>query len=248
MPRPLPEDRYRMQSQPLGICLILDCIGNDTDALRDTFTSLGFEVRSFSLLTMEDMIHHLCQVAGRTHHQDKDSFVCVLVSRGGSQGLLGVDGTHAGLPLDQIRRMFRGDACPSLLGKPKLFFIQNYETAAEGQRGDSSLPEVDGPAAARCMDAGAWQPEPCTVHPEADFFWSLCKADVSLLERHPALPSRYLQCLSQKLRQERRRPLVDLHLELNSSVHDWNLGVPDKEKYHVSLQHTLRKKLFLSCT
>lgn len=28
--QPLPEDRYRMQSKPLGICLILDCIGNDT--------------------------------------------------------------------------------------------------------------------------------------------------------------------------------------------------------------------------
>nr|KAF6353034.1 CASP8 and FADD like apoptosis regulator [Pipistrellus kuhlii] len=245
LPRPLPEDRYRMQSKPLGICLILDCIGNDTDALRKTFTSLGFEVWSFSLLTMEDMIHHLCQVAYRTHHQDKDSFVCVLVSRGGSQGLLGVDRTHAGLPLDQIRRMFRGDACPSLLGKPKVFFIQNYETA-EVQLEDSSLLEVDGRGASS-MDAKAWQPAPCTVHPEADFFWSLCRADVSLLEQYPTLSSRYLQCLSQKLQQERRRPLVDLHLELNSSVHDWNLGVPEKEKYHVSLQHTLRKKLFLSC-
>ncbi|XP_054579154.1 CASP8 and FADD-like apoptosis regulator isoform X2 [Eptesicus fuscus] len=244
LPRPLPEDQYRMQSKPLGICLILDCIGNDTDALRETFTALGFEVRSFSLLTMEDMIHHLCQVAYRTRHQDKDSFVCVLVSRGGSQSLFGVDQTHAGLPLDQIRRMFRGDACPSLLGKPKVFFIQNYETS-EGHLEDSSLPEVDGPAASS-MDAKAWPPEPSTVHPEADFFWSLCKADVSLLERCPTSSSRYLQCLSQKLQQE-RRPLVDLHLELNSSVHDWNLGVPDKEKYHVSLQHTLRKKLFLSC-
>lgn len=24
------DDYYRMQSQPLGICLIIDCIGNDT--------------------------------------------------------------------------------------------------------------------------------------------------------------------------------------------------------------------------
>lgn len=28
--QPIPEDRYKMQSKPLGICLILDCIGNDT--------------------------------------------------------------------------------------------------------------------------------------------------------------------------------------------------------------------------
>lgn len=234
-----------MQSNPLGICLILDCIGNDTDVLRHTFTSLGFEVWCFSFLTMSLMRHHLRQVAYWTHHQDKDSFVCVLVSRGGSQSLFGVDQTHSGLSLDQIRRMFRGDACPSLLGKPKLFFIQNYEKS-ESHMEDSSLPEVDGLAASN-MDATAWQPEPCTVHPEADFFWSLCKADASLLDRCPTLSSRYLQCLSQKLQQERSRPLVDLHLELNSNMYDWNCGVPDKEKYHVLLQHTLRKKLFLSC-
>lgn len=245
LPRPIPEDRYKMQSKPLGICLILDCIGNDTDVLRHTFTSLGFEVRCFSFLTMNLMTDHLRQVACRTHHQDKDSFVCVLVSRGGSQSLFGVDQTHSGLSLDHIRRMFRGDACPSLLGKPKLFFIQNYEKS-ESHMEDRSLPEVDGLAASN-MDAKAWQPEPCTVHPEADFFWSLCKADASLLDRCPTLSSRYLQCLSQKLQQERSRPLVDLHLELNSNMYDWNRGVPDKEKYHVLLQHTLRKKLFLSC-
>ncbi|XP_036175769.1 CASP8 and FADD-like apoptosis regulator isoform X3 [Myotis myotis] len=199
LPRPIPEDRYKMQSKPLGICLILDCIGNDTDVLRHTFTSLGFEVWCFSFLTMSLMRHHLRQVAYWTHHQDKDSFVCVL----------------------------------------------NYEKS-ESHMEDSSLPEVDGLAASN-MDAKAWQPEPCTVHPEADFFWSLCKADASLLDQCPTLSSRYLQCLSQKLQQERSRPLVDLHLELNSNMYDWNCGVPDKEKYHVLLQHTLRKKLFLSC-
>lgn len=170
-------------------------------ALQETFTSLGFEVRSFPLLTMEGLTQQLGQVAYRTAHHDKDSFVCVLVSRGGAQSLLGVDGARSGLPLERIRSMFRGDACPSLLGKPKLFFIQTYEQA-ERPAPDSSLPEADGPAASSLV-AQAWRPEPCTVHPEADFFWSLCTADVALLERHPTLPSRYLQGLAQKLRQER---------------------------------------------
>lgn len=179
----------------------MTCLFLSPDVLRHTFTSLGFEVRCFSLLTMNLMIHHLHQVAYWTHHQDKDSFVCVLVSRGGSQSLFGVDRTQSGLSLDQIRRMFRGDACPSLLGKPKLFFIQNYEESESHMEG-SSHPEVDGLTASN-MDAKAWQPEPCTVHPEADFFWSLCKANASLLDQCPTLSSRYLQCLSQKLQQER---------------------------------------------
>ncbi|XP_014640220.1 PREDICTED: CASP8 and FADD-like apoptosis regulator isoform X3 [Ceratotherium simum simum] len=245
LPQHIPEERYRMQSKPLGICLIIDCIGNDTGALRDTFTSLGYEVQHFLYLSVDGIIHILRRVARMPQHQDYDSFVCVLVSRGGSQSVFGVDPTHSGFPLDQIRRMFMADACPSLLGKPKLFFIQNY-VVSEGQLEDSSNLEVDGPAV-KNVDSKTRPPGPCTVHREADILWSLCRADVSLLERPSSPASVYLQCLSQKLRQERRRPLLELHIELHSRVYDWNSRVSDKERYYVWLQHTLRKKLILSC-
>uniref|UniRef100_A0A7N5P9Q6 CASP8 and FADD-like apoptosis regulator n=1 Tax=Ailuropoda melanoleuca TaxID=9646 RepID=A0A7N5P9Q6_AILME len=243
--RHIPEDSYKMRSKPLGICLIIDCIGNDTAFLRDTFTSLGYEVQYFLYLSVDSIIQILRQVARMPQHQDYDSFVCVLVSRGGSQSVFGVDQTHSGFPLDQIRRMFMGDACPSLLGKPKLFFIQNY-VASESPLDNSSLLEVDGPELNN-LESKAKQPGPCTIHREADFLWSLCKADVSLLERSSSSPSLYLQCLSQKLGKERRRPLLELHIELNSSVYDWNSRVSAKERYYVWLQHTLRKKLILSC-
>ncbi|XP_043433395.1 CASP8 and FADD-like apoptosis regulator isoform X1 [Prionailurus bengalensis] len=239
------QERYRMQSKPLGICLIIDCIGNDTEFLRDTFTSLGYEVQYFLYLHVESIIQILRQVACMPQHQDYDSFVCVLVSRGGSHSVFGVDQTQPGFPLDQIRRMFMGDACPSLLGKPKLFFIQNY-VVSEGQLDSSSFLEVDGPAVNN-VESKARQPAPCTIHREADFLWSLCTADVSLLEQSSSSPSLYLKCLSQKLWQERRRPLLELHIELNSSVYDWNSKVSAKERYYVWLQHTLRKKLILSC-
>ncbi|XP_007090063.1 CASP8 and FADD-like apoptosis regulator isoform X4 [Neofelis nebulosa] len=239
------QERYRMQSKPLGICLIIDCIGNDTEFLRDTFTSLGYEVQYFLYLRVDSIIQILRQVACMPQHQDYDSFVCVLVSRGGSHSVFGVDQTQPGFPLDQIRRMFMGDACPSLLGKPKLFFIQNY-VVSEGQLDSSSFLEVDGPAVNN-VESKARQPVPCTIHREADFLWSLCTADVSLLERSSSSPSLYLKCLSQKLWQERRRPLLELHIELNSSVYDWNSKVSAKERYYVWLQHTLRKKLILSC-
>jgi hypothetical protein len=44
----------------------------------------------------------------------------------------------------------------------------------------------------------------------------------------------------------RKRPLVDLHVELIDKVYDWNSRVSAKEKYCLSLQHTLRKTLILS--
>lgn len=235
-----------MQSKPLGICLIIDCIGNDSEALRDTFASLGYKVQYFLYLKVKEIIHTLHHVACMPQHQDYDSFVCILVSRGGSQSVFGVDQTHSGIPLQQIKRMFMGDLCPFLIGKPKLFFIQNY-VMSEGQREDSSLLEVDGPAVNN-VESRAQQPKPYTVHREADFFWSLCMADVSLLERSPNSASVYLQYLSQKLWQERKRPLLDFHLDLNSNVYGWNSGVSAEDKYYVSLQHTLRKKLILSCT
>ncbi|KAG8520959.1 CASP8 and FADD-like apoptosis regulator [Galemys pyrenaicus] len=197
----LPEERYKMQSSPLGICVIIDCIGNDAEVLQGTFTSLGYEVHPFLYQSMNEIIHTLHQFAYKIQHQNYDSFVCVLVSRGGYQSVFGVDETHAGFSLESIRRMFMGDSCPSLLGKPKLFFIQNY-VVSESQQDDSSLLEVDGPAVNN-TGAADRQPGPCTVHREADFFWSLCRADVFLLERPATAPSVYLQYLSQKLGQER---------------------------------------------
>uniref|UniRef100_A0A8C6B6A5 CASP8 and FADD-like apoptosis regulator n=1 Tax=Monodon monoceros TaxID=40151 RepID=A0A8C6B6A5_MONMO len=239
------EDRYKMQSEPLGICLIIDCIGNDTDILEETFTALGYEVKRFLYLTVENIMHILGQVAHMPQHQDYDSFVCILVSRGGSQSVFGVDQTHSGVPLDHIRRMFMADACPSLSGKPKVFFIQNYVTS-EGQLEDSSFLEVDRPSV-KSAESKARQPGACMIHREADFFWSLCKADVSLLEQSSPSPSLYLKCLSQKLGKERKHSLLELHIELNSKVYDWNSRVSAKERYCVWLQHTLRKKLILSC-
>uniref|UniRef100_A0A8C2QSE9 CASP8 and FADD-like apoptosis regulator n=1 Tax=Capra hircus TaxID=9925 RepID=A0A8C2QSE9_CAPHI len=213
--------------------------------LRDTFTFLGYEVRHFLYLTMTDITNILRQVAQMPQHRDSDSFACILVSRGGSQSVFGVDQTHSGVPLDHIRRMFMADMCPSLSGKPKLFFIQSY-VKSEGQLEDSSFLEVDGPsvksAESKARQPGAYQD---LIHREADFFWSLCKADVSLLEGPSSSPSLYLRCLSQKLWKERKHSLLELHTELNSLVYDWNSKVSAKERYYVWLQHTLRKNLFL---
>ncbi|XP_021574597.1 CASP8 and FADD-like apoptosis regulator [Carlito syrichta] len=244
LPQHVPEERYRMQSKPLGICLIIDCVGNDTETLRETFTSLGYDVQSFFYLNVDDMTQILHRVARMPQHRDYDSFLCVLVSRGDTQSLFGVSQTHLRLPLYQIRRMFMGDVCPSLVGKPKLFFIQNY-VGSEDRREDSNFLEVDGPAV-NSLEPRALQPGPCTVHPEADFLWSMCTADVALLERSSGSPSPYLQWLSQKLRQERKHPLLDLHVELNGHMYDWNNKVSAKEKCCVMLQHTLRKKLIFS--
>ncbi|XP_005373265.1 PREDICTED: CASP8 and FADD-like apoptosis regulator isoform X3 [Chinchilla lanigera] len=243
---PPPVERYRMRSRPLGICLIIDCIGNASEVLQDTFSSLGFKVQCFLGLPVDDMVRVLRQVASSSQHRGHDSFVCVLVSRGDSHRVFGVDPAQAVLPLERVRTMFTGDACPALVGKPKLFFIQSY-VVSEAQPGASSFLEVDGPALTSVESMEPW-PLPHTLHQEADVLWSQCMAQACLLEQPGASPSLYLQGLCQQLLQDRTCPLLDLHVELNRRVYEWNSLAPAQQRYRLCLQHTLRKTLVLAST
>ncbi|KAL9848493.1 LOW QUALITY PROTEIN: CASP8 and FADD-like apoptosis regulator [Geothlypis trichas] len=229
------DDSYRMQSQPLGICLIIDCIGNDTDVLEETFRDLGYDVHCHRYLNMSSMNQTLLEVARWQKHKNCDSFVCILVSRGNSQSIFCTDHTFSGFPLEQIKKYFTADSCPGLLGKPKLFFIQSY-VVPENEQECTCLLEVDGNADNIRAKA--------TTH-TADIFWSHCKVDVSTLEQSPTSPSKYLRCLAELLRNPSKRKLciLSLHMELNKKVYDGNMA-DRSQQYSLLLQHTLRKKLF----
>uniref|UniRef100_A0A3B4B5E5 Caspase-3 n=1 Tax=Periophthalmus magnuspinnatus TaxID=409849 RepID=A0A3B4B5E5_9GOBI len=54
-------------------------------------------------------------------HSCAASFVCVLLSHGDEGVFFGTDGS---VELKYLTSLFRGDRCRSLVGKPKLFFIQ----------------------------------------------------------------------------------------------------------------------------
>ena len=54
-------------------------------------------------------------------HSDADCFVCVILSHGVDGYIYGYNGR---VTLDSIFKNFKGDACPSLAGKPELFFVQ----------------------------------------------------------------------------------------------------------------------------
>ncbi|XP_043852837.1 CASP8 and FADD-like apoptosis regulator isoform X2 [Dromiciops gliroides] len=236
-------DIYRLQSQPLGICLIIDCIGNDADPLKDTFISLGFEVQYSKHLSTEEIQQTLYQVACLTKHQNYDIFVCILICRGDSENIFGINQPCLGLPLHQIRKFFTGDACPLLLGKPKLFFIQNY-VVPEDHKEPNSLLEVDGRVAK--VSYNGWESRNFTIHQEADVFWSLCKVNVSVLARSPTSPSFYLHGLSNLLREKRGCSLLTLHTDLNNKIYDRNSRVAPEEQSSIMLEHTLRKKIVLS--
>ncbi|KAM6079979.1 CASP8 and FADD-like apoptosis regulator isoform 2-T2 [Theristicus caerulescens] len=241
------DDQYRMQSRPLGICLIIDCIGNDTDMLEETFRDLGYDVHCHRYLNMNTMNQTLLEVARLQKHRNCDSFICILVSRGSPQSIFCTDHTFSGFPLEQIKKYFTGDSCPELLGKPKLFFIQSY-IVPENEQECTSLLEVDGND--EKITANAKIPWKVTIPQVADIFWSQCKVDVSTLEESPSSSSYYLRCLAELLRNPHKRKLsiLDIHTELNRKVYEWNKTTDPSQQYSLLLQHTLRKKLFLSPT
>lgn len=63
----------------------------------------------------------MCVSASEEDHSDSSCFACILLSHGEEGMIYGTDGA---MPIKTMTSMFRGDMCKSLVGKPKLFFIQ----------------------------------------------------------------------------------------------------------------------------
>ncbi|XP_016318379.1 CASP8 and FADD-like apoptosis regulator isoform X1 [Sinocyclocheilus anshuiensis] len=234
------EEVYSMQSDPRGVCLIIDCVGTEGDELEQTFKALHFHVITHKLLSVRDVQSTLREVAHQQGHYRASAFVCCVISRSRSSDLLATDSHGPGLSLDTVRRLFTSDSCPGLAGKPKLFFIQSYDVS-EPQRCAGCMEggelETDGPVLLCCKR---------TVPVDADIFWSHCWTRGKQLEV-PNHQSVYLKALRSSLTegQKRRTHLVDLHMAVNRAVYEHNDKSPESS-YFLNLRHTLRKTVYLS--
>lgn len=168
-------EEYRMERP--GICLVInnrsfklardagkdleDRDGTDKDAnvLRNVFEGLfRFKVNEVQDCTGEGIQQALLDQfteleRGRCEY---DCFACVILTHGDKDGILGVDGNPVSLEfLKEINIKYddNGDKsprCPSLVGKPKVFFIQACQ-GAETDQGTRRVavdgPELESPAA-----------------------------------------------------------------------------------------------------
>ncbi|XP_076595841.1 caspase-3-like [Chaetodon auriga] len=126
--------RYKMDYPCLGTCLIINNKnfhrstqmsarnGTDVDAANavKTFSSLGYKIKFVNDQTVEQMKRLMLSVSQEDHSRSA-SFVCVLLSHGDEGVIYGTDGPEE---FENLTRYFKGDRCKSLVGKPKLFFIQ----------------------------------------------------------------------------------------------------------------------------
>ncbi|XP_051937443.1 CASP8 and FADD-like apoptosis regulator [Hippocampus zosterae] len=235
-----PANQYTFTSEPRGVCLIIDCVGNDGEMLARMFQSLHFNVTLYKWLGLVETVSKLRGVFRGSQDHQGDGFVCCIISRGTGTQLLATDTCSEGLRLKDVCRLFTGDACSGLVGKPKLFFIQSY-----------SLPAVQSCVRENNLDqnletdAGGGQLTPDCIPSDADVLWSHCWTAEHQLQQaqHRSI---YLKALTDTFgkSRERRRHVLDLHKEVNRAIFEHNRSHPD-EKYHLDLKTTLRKDLYL---
>ncbi|XP_064833058.1 CASP8 and FADD-like apoptosis regulator isoform X4 [Oncorhynchus masou masou] len=77
-----PVDVYRLQSDPRGECLIIDCVGSDGDMLEEMFSGLQFKVTLVKWPRVGDTLSLLRQAAQPRQTQEVDAFACCIISRG----------------------------------------------------------------------------------------------------------------------------------------------------------------------
>ncbi|XP_073676153.1 caspase-3-like [Garra rufa] len=126
--------QYNMNYPRMGQCVIINNEtfhkktgmgvrkGTDADSknVEKTFSKLGFQIQIHKDQTVSQMREVLTR-ASQEDHSRSAMFVCVLLSHG-EEGM--IFGTDDGIELKKLFALFRGDRCKSLVGKPKLFFIQ----------------------------------------------------------------------------------------------------------------------------
>ncbi|XP_028598953.1 caspase-6 [Podarcis muralis] len=103
----------------------------DRDNLKRSLTELGFEVKCFDDLKAVEVLQNIYNVS-TDQHEDADCFVCIFLSHGEDDHVYAYD---AKIKIQELTKMFRGDKCPSLVGKPKVFIIQ----ACRGDRHDDPV-------------------------------------------------------------------------------------------------------------
>uniref|UniRef100_A0A8C9DLE4 Caspase 9 n=1 Tax=Prolemur simus TaxID=1328070 RepID=A0A8C9DLE4_PROSS len=133
---------YVLNADPCGHCLIVNNVnfcpdsGHSTRAgsnidcekLRRRFSSLHFAVEVKCDLTAKKMVLALVELA-RRDHSALDCCVVVILSHGCQASHLQFPGAVYGtdgcpVSVERIVNIFNGTGCPSLGGRPKLFFIQ----------------------------------------------------------------------------------------------------------------------------
>ncbi|XP_054773897.2 caspase-6-like [Lytechinus pictus] len=167
---------------------------HDVDNLKLHLGRLGFQVLVFQDASAKELRRNL-ELAAKEDHTDYDCFMCVFLTHGDDGIIYARDST---LELQELFEFFRGEKCPTLIGKPKLFLIQ----ACRGERHEIGVepPDVTDSAAPEeewvtVTDSGT-RP---TIPAAADMLLSYSVVQGYYSHRDTAYGSWYIQALAKVL-------------------------------------------------
>ncbi|KAJ0037161.1 hypothetical protein NL108_018001, partial [Boleophthalmus pectinirostris] len=158
---------YKMDATPCGHCLIINNVefeqksdlnnrtgsNVDCDKLQRRFTNLNFIVEVKTNLRQKQIRQELSALS-KKDHSVFDCCVVIILSHGTEVShnrfpgaVYGVDGLY--VPVQHVTNFLNGQHCPSLQGKPKLFFIQacgggEKDTGFEFSPEDETAPSCGG--------------------------------------------------------------------------------------------------------
>ncbi|KAM6116611.1 caspase-9 [Phoenicopterus ruber ruber] len=263
---------YELKADPCGHCLILNNVnfskdsgllaraGSDVDCekLEKRFKALRFDVLTRRDLKAQEMVSELQNLA-RRDHSALDCCVVVILSHGCQTshvqfpgGIYGTDGNS--IPIEKIVNYFNGSHCPSLGGKPKLFFIQacGGEQKDRGFVVDCDSPGDEAPGGSLESDATPFQ-APARDVDEPDAVASLPTPSDILVSystfpgfvswRETASGSWYVKTLDSVLEQyASSEDLLNMLLRVANAV-----SAKGRFKQMPGCFNFLRKKFFFAC-
>ncbi|XP_041857409.1 caspase-8 [Melanotaenia boesemani] len=193
-------EAYPMTAAKRGVCMIVNNYiftslakreGTKVDqkSLEKVFKWLGFKVELHNDCDRKKMLSVFHELSRRDHSQ-MDCLVCFVLSHGQEGGVHGVDGLI--VRLEELMDPFVGLKCPSLVEKPKLFFIQ----ACQGNNTQKPV-EADGPELSNiCCDAKA---DKKSIPSDADFLLGMATVPSCVSFRERSNGTWYIQSLCKNL-------------------------------------------------
>nr|XP_005995476.1 PREDICTED: caspase-8-like [Latimeria chalumnae] len=249
---------YKMNSRPRGHFLLINnnnftearCkvqklkdlkdrkgTSKDADTLCSVFEWLHFEVDVHTDLTAEKILLTV-EDYKRKDHRERDCFVFCILTHGEKGTVYGTDGQS--VSISDITSCFTGKNCPSLFGKPKVFFIQ----ACQGSSVQKPVYiETDSTVLDPLLD-----PEVKNSLPnEADFLIGMATVEESLSYRSVNTGTWYIQALCKNLKEmcPRGEDVLSILTSVNNEVSQ-KFDPYRKGKQMPEPRFTLRKKLIFT--
>ncbi|XP_030435590.1 caspase-8-like isoform X2 [Gopherus evgoodei] len=237
------ENPYMMENNPHGYCVILNNsdfknpdeirkgTDKDAEALKRVFEWLQFETIEHRNLEAEEICKTIKKYSNMDH-SNMDCFICCLLSHGEKGKVRGTDWNSAAIK--DLVSCFTGSQCPSLAGKPKLFFIQ----ACQGKTGQKSIPVKED--SSRQLEADAL-PLP-SIPDWADILISMATVEDFECYRYIERGSAFIQCLCKEIESfcPQCVDLLTILTQVNQKMGDKDFN---GKKQMPEIKSTLRKRL-----